>query len=164
MKNLVHQSLDMKRYEKYTIDLNEKSGETQTNVFDMRRSLQVKPKLQAAKEKRTQHELLSSIQQRMKVRDLAASKRLKATIGSDSFNRSAAGKSSENYGAPFTYLRGCLPSNRKLDSNRSNGSTKSRDFMISLSSKASKTPIRCSYERKELVTNPYSLYQTEKAI
>lgn len=99
----------MERYKKFAIDLSKKNGDSNDNVFDVRRSLQVKPKLLTndKESKRNQQELLASVTERMKVRDLAASRRLKggtAVLGDTKFGLSIAGKASDNYNTPFSYI------------------------------------------------------------
>lgn len=126
MKNLVHESVDMERYKKFAIDLSSKNGDS-SNIFDVRRSLQVKPKLltkdkESDGKRTTQQDLLNSVSERMKVREIAASRRSSKASGEAKFGLSMAGKASENYGKPFSYIKGCLPATRKLDSNRSAGS------------------------------------------
>ena len=80
-----------------------------------------------------------------------------------------AGVPSKNYGKPFSYISSCLPGRgRKVDSNRSDGSSHSlsssasrtRQFMMSLQEKnMPKLKERLVKRNKEsIVTNPYSLH------
>ena len=132
MNNGVNQSLDIARYQKYTIDLNKTaSGARGTSnsgdgagVFDLRRSVKVQdrqPEKMCGALYRTTGDLQQVSSQkgsgRVNVRELAQARR---DLIKEKLAASLHGKPSNNYNKPFEYIRTCLPggSSNKHDSHR----------------------------------------------
>ena len=91
-------------------------------------------------------------------------------------NLTPAGVPSKNYGKQFTYNASCLPAgppSEKLDSARSDASSKTRQFMMGLKNHQTgpgvplpltNAQLRMSTMSQgttgQIVTNPYSMHQT----